>query len=101
LGETIQAEVTRVQLPPARSRFKRGEPVSFGSLTIDAKGLSHEKSTLMWSEIKAIKLEKGIFRIQKKGGWFTWTTEPVDQIPNVMVFLALVDEIVGVNRSDT
>ena len=98
LGETIQEEVTRVQLPGALAAFKRGETLTFGPLTIDTKGLAHEQSTLAWSEIKGLKVDKGVFHVLKKGNWFTWTTVTVDQIPNLMVFLALVDGILGINQ---
>ena len=39
---------------------------------------------------------RGYISVSKRGKWFNWCSIPVSAVPNLRVFLALVDQIVGV-----
>jgi hypothetical protein len=97
LGDTIQEKFTRVKLPGMLAAFKRGERLAFGPVSLDDRGLSHGKSFLPWDEVESIKLERGIFMIQKKGNWLRWSSVSVPQVPNLFIFMEIVDRVVGLN----
>jgi hypothetical protein len=39
-----------------------------------------------------------VVRIRKAGKWLSWSKVQAREIPNLYVFLTLVDQIIGVNR---
>ncbi|MBK9940452.1 MAG: hypothetical protein IPP13_02355 [Kouleothrix sp.] len=98
LGTTIQEETYRRLLPRAIAAYNAGTVVQFGKLSVSAQGLSNGKETLAWSEVKGIKLDKGVIAVSKQGKWLNWTTATVAQTPNIFVFTALVDAIIGINK---
>jgi hypothetical protein len=67
-------------------------------LSVSQQGLSNGKEMLPWSDIKGIKLDKGVIAVSKQGKWLNWTTTSVAQTPNIFVFTALVDSIIGLNN---
>jgi hypothetical protein len=95
LGELIQDRVTAVMLPRMNAAYKKGESLDFGPLSLDKSGLTCEGYSLRWNEIEALKLEAGHFSILKKGKWLTWGKVAAADVPNVFVFLALTDKILG------
>ena len=98
LGNTAQQEIYRRRLPQALAAYNAGAIVPFGKLSISQAGLSNGKETIAWSEIKGVKLDKGIISVSKQGKWLNWSTATVAQTPNIFVFTALVDSIVGINK---
>jgi hypothetical protein len=95
LGELIQEKVTGVLLPRMSAAYKKGESLEFGPLAVDKKGLTCQGYSLRWKEIEALKLEAGQFVILKKGKWLSWGKVAAADVPNVFVFLALTDRILG------
>ena len=91
LGNTIQREVTRVLLPRYIYAYNAGSTVTFGPLSINQQGVSNSKEMLPWSQIKDLKVKRGIISVQKEGKWFSWSSVGVAQIPNFYVFMALYD----------
>lgn len=98
LGNTVQQEIYRRRLPQALAAYNAGAIVPFGKLSLSQAGLSNGKETIAWSEIKGIKLDKGIISVSKQGKWLNWSTVTVAQTPNIFVFTALVDSIIGINK---
>ena len=97
LGQIIQSEVTKRLLPPFVRAYQTGQTVNFGKLSLNTQGLIHKNKQLSWSEIKDLKIERGFISVKQEGGrWFNWATVGADSIPNLFVFLALVDSIVGI-----
>ena len=43
-------------------------------------------------------MQQGAVVVRKKGKWLSWKSVNVAALPNLFVFLALVDNIIGVNR---
>lgn len=61
--------------------------------------MSNGKELLPWHQIKEIKVNRGFISVKKEGNnWLTWKTVQVSKIPNVNVFMALVDYIVNSGR---
>ena len=67
-------------------------------LGISKQGISNGKETIAWDQVKGINLDRGVINIQKEGKWFNWKSATVGGTPNVFVFLALVDQIAGLNK---
>jgi len=48
--------------------------------------------------VEAVKIARGIITISREGQWLSWSKVQAGEIPNLYVFLTLVDQIIGVNR---
>ncbi len=100
VGERVQDEVTRRLMPQVAQTYNSGGDVAFGPLTLNKQGLTSKKGTLLWEEIKGVEVRRGYIFIQKKdGGWFNWTNTSVETIPNLFIFLSLIDQICGIAKS--
>ncbi len=97
LGNTIQNEVSKRHFPRALETYNSGGTVSFGNLTLNRMGLTRGSDTLAWSEIQGVQMQKGYMEIKKQGKWLRWAKIPVSSIPNLFVFLTLMDRIIGIN----
>jgi hypothetical protein len=97
LGDTIQQEVSRVLVPRMLEAYEGGEKLTFGPLVVDESGLTMKSEFLRWEDIQEVKLAKGAFVVRKKGKWFKWGKVPVPDVPNLWVFLVLVDKILGID----
>ncbi|GIH20849.1 DUF6585 family protein [Rugosimonospora africana] len=94
LGERIEREVTRVHLPMAVAALQRGEPLRFGDLTVAPNGLISEKRGLLpWSDIEKVQVRAGFIHVSRAGKWLSWSNTQVAHIPNLFVFLTLVDSL--------
>src|SRR5262249_44181066 len=95
LGDAVAEEITQRELPAAREGYDAGELVSFGKLGLSRKGLNYGAAFLPWREVSGVRIHEGQVSVSKKGKWFNWCTIGAASIPNLFVFLALVDEIIG------
>lgn len=98
LGDTIQREVSERLLPHALEAFEAGETVRFGKLSLSHEGLSNDRETIPWDQVEEVKLERDIITVRKEGTWLSWANVTVGGTPNVLVFLTLVDRIIGVKH---
>lgn len=89
VGEIIEKEVTRAQLPRAAVAIEGGRRLSFGDLDIDARGVTGKQGTLFWNQVEQVRVHQGYVTVKKAGKWLGWSNQPVSRIPNVFVFLAL------------
>jgi hypothetical protein len=94
LGETIEREVTRFRLPAAIDALRHGQAVPFGDLSVHATGLISEKRGMLpWTDIEKIAVRAGFIQVNRAGKWLSWSNTPVARIPNLFVFLALVEAL--------
>lgn len=93
LGQILTAEVTRVQLPRAMAAIQQGWPARFGPLIVDASGLAQGTRRLPWTELKDVEIRRGNVVVHQTSGFSTWTTVPAAIIPNLHVFLTLIDQL--------
>jgi hypothetical protein len=93
LGDTVQQQVTGHLLPIALAQYKAGEEISFGKLTLSATGVRYGTRTLGWVEIDNIDMVDGFVFIYKLGCRRVWAVVPVARIPNVYVFLSMLQQI--------
>ncbi|MFN8374229.1 MAG: DUF6585 family protein [Anaerolineae bacterium] len=99
LGDTIQQETSKRMLPQAVAAYQSGQPVSFGSITLSKDGVSQGRKQLSWAEVEGVQIENGYVKFKKQGKWFNWANVPAAKIPNLYVFLSMVDNIVGIKRT--
>jgi hypothetical protein len=95
LGQTIQNESTKRLFPKMVAAYNAGQPVAFGQFTLSKDGVGHKNKYLSWAEIEGTQINKGYVTFKKQGKWFNWANVPVAQIPNLIVFLSLIDHVVG------
>lgn len=93
LGDRISRETTRTLFPKALAAYHAGEQVTFGDLVISKQGLVKSGKLLPWVEYQGVEVAKGVVRIQQRGKRFNWASVPVRRLPNLLVFLNLMESI--------
>lgn len=94
LGNIIIEKTSALILPQVRLKYENGEKADFGRLCVNREGLRYGKNTLSWSEIKGVKVSEGYISVNKEGEWSRWSKINASSVPNLQVFLTLVNEIV-------
>lgn len=95
LGAIIQGETLKLLLPAALDRFQKGEAVVFDKLRVSREGLTADKETVPWDQIKDVEIDEEKLLIHKEGKWLAWYSVPVAEVPNVHVFQTLVNQVLG------
>jgi hypothetical protein len=96
LGNNIQEQVTKRILPQAVEALNAGQSIKFGKIQVTPHGLGNGKELVPWNEIKGVSVNMGYISVQKQGKILNWARTSVAQTPNVLVFLSLVDHVVGI-----
>lgn len=98
LGQLIQNAISKRAYPSVIAAINSGNTVYFDKIGISREGISNgNNNKIQWSEIQAVKVENGVIKVSKQGKWFGWANVPVAKIPNLFVFLSVVDSIIGIN----
>ncbi|MBN1427520.1 MAG: hypothetical protein JXB07_03990 [Anaerolineae bacterium] len=97
LGPMLHQAVTKHKMPIAVDTLKSGGTVNFGPIAISNQGMTFRKKLIPWDEIKGVRIQNGTIMVNRAGK-FMWGGAQASQIPNLYLFLALADQIVGVNR---
>jgi len=92
-GQAIQHEITRAQLPGLLTGLEQGRTLAYGSLSVNLGGVATAKGSLTWSEIEKVEISQGVLVLHKHGKKLPWARVPVKKIPNLFLFLALVDQL--------
>lgn len=99
IGNRIAQEITRCLLPRAITSYNAGQTITFGKLSVNMQGVSNGREMLPWNQIKGINVNRGIVSVKKEGKILNWSTVQVAHVPNIFVFMALVNYILkGLNR---
>jgi hypothetical protein len=94
LGDTISNQVTKILLPQVIAAYNAGQTITFGPLSVNRQGLLNVLGNLLpWSEITGIEIQRGYVAVSRAGKWLKWSNQPVANIPNVFVFIALVKSL--------
>lgn len=97
LGPLLHKGVTSAQLPRAVETLKSGGTLNFGPIAISNQGMAVGKKLTPWTEIKGVRVNNGAIMLDRAGK-ITWSGTQASRIPNLYLFLSVVDKIVGVNR---
>jgi|SRR5579859_442714 len=98
LGNAVQRGASNALFPRYLTAIQNGQRVDFGALALDNQKLYAGKKELPWSEIKAVKISKGMISVKKDKGWFNWATVTVPQIPNFYIFYDLIGRFTTVEQ---
>jgi hypothetical protein len=96
LADEIIERTAALLLPQARQDYQEGKVVNFGPLSVSENGLHSGNNVLQWREVKGVRIKEGYVSVSKRGKWLNWSNAAASSIPNLSVFLALVDEIIGI-----
>ena len=100
LGNTIADETARTLLPRYIAAYQAGQTLPFGKISLNQQGVTNGKEWLPWSQVREIQITRGYLSFKKVGGkQGNWMGIPASQIPNVAVFMALVNSIQSGKRS--
>lgn len=91
LGAAIQQEVTRHQLPKAIASYDSGNPVSFGALSVSMQGISKAGVLIPWNQVGNVDFRRGWLIVHKQGSLLAGSRTRASSVPNLQVFLQLVE----------
>lgn len=93
LGDRVSRETARYLFPKALAAYHAGQQVAFGDLTISKQGIGRKGKALPWTEYQSVEVVKGVAKIQQRGKRFSWASVQVRKVPNLLVFLNLLESI--------
>jgi hypothetical protein len=98
LGNTIQREVTRRLMPKYIGIMRAGGTAEFGRLSINKQGISNGVELIPWPQVKGVQVNNGIININIEGKWLAWSSIMTHEIPNLFIFLEMIDQAVGISN---
>lgn len=104
--EEIYEEIRRRVYQPILTRcctaYDSGETVRFGPFGLSQSlGLITATKSYHWDEIGRVTIQQGMLHLNPKGsGWTTGFSAASDLVPNLDVFLAMVNELAGLSAQD-
>jgi hypothetical protein len=94
--EAIGIILARI-LPPmvasVKVRLQRGETVQFGGLGLSATAVTWKGTTVPVSEITKAELVRSYLQIKRQGKWRTAISVRSDKVPDVLVFLEVLESL--------
>ena len=91
LGVALQQEVTHRQLPKAIAAYESGSPVNFGPLSVNLQGISKNGVLVPWNQVGQVNVRRGWVIVPKQGSLLAASRTRCSLVPNVEVFLRLVE----------
>ncbi|MFE4627863.1 DUF6585 family protein [Streptomyces mirabilis] len=92
-GPALQQEITRAQLPGLLAGLEQGGTLTYGEFSVNLGGVATSKDSLTWPQIEKAELSQGVLVLRKAGKKLPWARMPVKKIPNLFLFLALVEQL--------
>lgn len=92
LGPHVALQVSRAQLPAVQQALVAGQGVVFGDMTVTAQGVTAKRGLVPWSEINGAKIARGYVTVSRQGKFLPLSNKPAAKIPNLPLFLALVEQ---------
>lgn len=99
LGQMLHRKLTDQQLPTALETLREGGTLDFGPVSVSGHGLHNGGCLLPWEEIQHIRLVNGQIQIKEAGRTFLRKGVPASKIPNLYLFLTLINEVVATNKA--
>lgn len=93
LGDVIEEQMVKYQMPRAQAAYRSGNVVSFGQFAVHQQGLSDGTKTLAWNEIADIQVSGAAIQITKKPSSLVWFQLATSALPNVALLVALLNGI--------
>ena len=84
-------------MPPmvqnTKARLQRGETVQFGGIGLSATAVSWKGSSIPVSEITTAALVRSNLQIKRRGKWLSAISVRSDKVPDVLVFLEVLESL--------
>ena len=91
LGRHIQDQVFAEKLPDMIRTHDEGKRLQFGKLALQrSQGIWHRNAFIAWRDIRSVSVKDGYVVILKYGNFFAWRKISVAAVPNISIFLNLV-----------
>jgi Family of unknown function (DUF6585) len=94
--EAIGIILSRI-LPPmvqnAKAKVQRGETVRFGGIGLSSAAVSWKGSSIPVSEIIKAELVRSNLQIKRRGKWLNAISVRSDKVPDVLVFLEVLESL--------
>ena len=94
--EAIGLILSRI-LPPmvqnTKSKLQRGETVQFGGLGLSATAVTWKGNSIPVSEITGAELVRSHLQIKRRGKWLSAVSVRSNKIPDVLVFLDVLESL--------
>ncbi|XES00300.1 DUF6585 family protein [Streptomyces sp. S1D4-11] len=89
----MQRAVLRAQGTTVQEAFLAlAEVLDFGEFDLSTAGITHRKQLLPWTQVEQVKLGGGAVAVMKTGESAFWARAMAKSVPNLQVFLAMVDK---------
>ncbi len=95
-SEAIGMILGRINPPmvqSAKARLQRGETVQFGNLGLSAVAVTWKKNSIPVSQITKAELLRSNLQIKREGKWLAAISVRSDKVPNVLVFLEVLESL--------
>ena len=95
-SEAIGMILARVMPPMVQSvkaRLQRGETVQFGGIGLSAVAVTWKKNSIPVSQITKAEILRSNLQIKREGKWLAVISVRSDKVPNVLVFLEVLESL--------
>ena len=81
--------------------YNSGQLLHFGPVTLSkVNGIQIGKKVYPWDQVAQVSIRQGYVQVGKQGGgWFSGASAAAATIPNLEVFLSIINQVVGVKAS--
>ena len=76
-----------------KARLQRGETVQFGEIGLSAAAVTWKNNSIPISQITKAELVRSNLQIRREGKWLAAITVRSDKVPNVLVFLEVLESL--------
>jgi hypothetical protein len=84
-------------LPPmvqsVKARLQRGEAVQFGSIGLSATAVTWRNNSIPVAQITKAELVRSNLQVKREGKWLAAISVRSDKVPNVLVFLEVLESL--------
>lgn len=93
LMQNIEQAVMQSHMPRAVVAYQSGQVIPFGPLTVGRQGMGNGRETIPWQEVQNVDMKRGYLQVKRAGKTFNWANVNVSKIPNLLVFISLVNGV--------
>jgi hypothetical protein len=90
LSRKLQEETFRVLWPGVWERYRAGEAIAFGDLTVSWGGVHKGSDLLPWGDLREAKIVNGKLALAQEGKWRSFAEVPLPQVPNPHILFTLL-----------
>lgn len=89
----ILARIMPPMIQNVKARVQRGETVQFGGLALSATAVAWKGTSIPLAEITKAELVRSNLQIKRQGKWLSAVSVRSDKVPDVLVFLEVLESM--------